>query len=53
MPSMDDPRASKAASEPVGDTSTTHPVSRGWVIVGSLAILVGAVLGLIMSSLGR
>lgn len=52
-PTDDDPSSNKVATETVSHASETRPVSRGWLMLGGVAILVGAVMGFIMSSLGK
>jgi hypothetical protein len=53
MQAMDSPTSSKVAPETVDNANETRSVSRAWVIVGSLAVLIGMVMGYIMSSFGK
>ncbi|HEY5959890.1 MAG TPA: hypothetical protein VIV60_25220 [Polyangiaceae bacterium] len=41
------------SEEPITIASDTKPVGRAWVIVGSIVVLVGIVMGFVMSSLGK
>lgn len=53
MQYQDDTTAQQMAPERASSTSKVGALSRGWLIVGGLAVLFGAAMGFIMSSLGK
>jgi hypothetical protein len=42
-----------AGSSALSPDPEAHPISRTWIIVGCAALLLGLVMGLIMSSFGK
>jgi hypothetical protein len=49
------PRTSTSSEEPVSiaNDGVEQPVGRAWIVFGSLVILIGVVMGFVMSSLGK
>jgi hypothetical protein len=47
------PSTSEAAPNRDEDGTQTRPVSKSWVVIGSLVLIIGLAMGFIMSSLGK
>jgi len=47
------PREELPPAPPGVEPSPAAPVSRTWMVIGTIALLIGLAMGIIMSSLGR